>query len=168
MLPCVVYRFWRYSLQTSFSRPTRLLFPWSLVDSTGAFVLTYDLFNFRGAIHQKPFSHSALHAGNCPSDSVPFLHPLPSSFSNDVVASLVTHPNLVDPARLNIHSAARPKCRFSRPLVFREGNRKGTAADQMGREAVVGVGSVVHISAPVIVSFESREADIMINDERGE
>ena len=38
----------------------------------------------------------------------------------------------------------------------------------MGREAVVGVGSVVCISAPVIVSFESREADNMINEERGE
>ena len=69
-------------------------------------------------------------------------------FSNNVLAPLVPHPNFMYPAGLNIQSTAHAESLPTRLLVLRIRDRKITAADQMGRQAVVGVRSVVCVSIP--------------------
>lgn len=87
-------------------------------------------------------------------------------FSNNILASLVTHPNLVYPAGLNIYSRAHAKRLFGRRLIFGIRNCKCTSADQMGRKAVMGVGRVMCVSAPVLISYDFKEGGKMSVDEK--
>lgn len=62
------------------------------------------------------------------------------------------------PASLDINSATHAKGLLSRPLVSRIRNGKSAAADQVRREASMGVGGVVCVAAPVLCQlFGSRE-----------
>ena len=61
-------------------------------------------------------------------------------------------------ASLDINPITHPERLSTRLLVPRIRNRERTAADQMGREAIVGVRVVVCVTAPVSVSSLGAES----------
>ena len=74
------------------------------------------------------------------------------SFSNDVGTALCAHPNLVYSSSVNVDPLADAVRLLLCVVFFRIGNCKLPLENQMGRQAAVGVWSVVGISVAKRVS----------------
>ena len=68
------------------------------------------------------------------------------SFSNDVGTALCANPNLVYLSSVNVDPLTYAVCFLLRVFLLRIGNCKLPLENQMGRQAAVGVWSVVGIS----------------------
>ena len=74
------------------------------------------------------------------------------SFSNHVLTPLITHPNLMYSASLDVNSTTHAERLPNRLLVLRIRDRERTAANQMGRETVVRMRGVVCVSGAHVCS----------------
>jgi hypothetical protein len=88
-----------------------------------------------------------LHAGQ-----IQFWNRNEISFSNDICAASLAHPNLVKPLRVNVEPGARPKCFLLWLRVVWISDCQFAVKDQMRGQAIVSVWRIISVPETRLVS----------------